>query len=657
MQITRGVAGALDYAHRCGVVHRDIKPENILLQGNVAIVADFGIARALTDGDSDRLTMTGMAVGTPAYFSPEQAVGSGSLDGRSDIYSLACVLYEMLTGDPPFAGATIEQTLARRLTESPPWVTQTRNDVPSGVDQAIRRALARDPADRFAAAADFAHSLSGTATRSEQSGLFERTDRSIAVLPFANLSADADNEYFSDGITEEIINVLSGIASIRVTARTSAFAFKGVTRDIREIGAKLKVGAVLEGSVRKVGNRVRITAQLVDAISGNPVWSERYDRELEDVFAIQDEIAAIIVRRLRAEMFEGAPRRRERPTASLEAYDAYLRGRFYFQKGTADHYRKSIDFYRRALSLDPDYAQAHVALAETLVFSSILGAPAKDAFEEARNLVHRAIRLDDRLADAHAMRGYVAFWVEWSWSEVESSFQRALVLNPNSATAHDYYSVFLSTLGGRGPDAIALSKRSVELDPLSVVAHQELQWAFFQDGKYPESLEAGARALELVPDYVLAHNATGWAMLELKRYREALQAFERAIKASSNDPLGRSGVIVTLARMGSTADAESQLNGILPKAEVGTFPSSCTAWAFAALERLDEAFYWVERAIDIHDPFVTCLSSFPMWDPLRPDPRFGMVLGKMRFPPWALARAEFRRELVAAASGSAVGTR
>jgi serine/threonine-protein kinase len=377
LRITAEVADALTYAHGHGVIHRDIKPENILLGGNHALVADFGIARALAGGEAgkrvggkeeadERLTETGMSLGTPHYMSPEQSVGERDLDARTDVYSLGCVLYEMLAGEPPFTGPNPQSVLAKRLKEPVPHVSSTR-EVPPAVDHAVTRALARAPADRFASAAEFADALRAPAVHSGSStapvishqlsgkrrwiaaligvvllvvvGGYIALSRgrsgtpgrpaSAAVLPFTDLSPGKDQEYFSDGLTEELITSLSRVEGIRVAARTSSFQFKGQPADVRKVGRRLEVGAVLEGSVRKSGNRLRVTAQLSSAEDGYQLWSDSYDRELADVFAVQEEIARAIVSALRVRL--GARPDSvlaAQPTRDLEAYDLYLKGRF-----------------------------------------------------------------------------------------------------------------------------------------------------------------------------------------------------------------------------------------------------------------------------------------------------------------------------------------
>jgi serine/threonine-protein kinase len=296
LQIAREVADALGYAHRHNILHRDIKPGNILLSGGHALVTDFGIARAITATGGGQLTEVGALVGTPAYMSPEQVDGSPYIDGRADIYSLGCVLFEMLVGERPFKGSSLTAVIANRLSSPAPSPRVFRQLVPEAVDASVRKAMAELPADRFATAAQFADAL-GTATRPSGPALVAVPDRSIAVLPFKNQSSDPESEYFSDGIAEEIINALAQLPGLHVAARTSSFAFKGKGADVAEVGAKLKVATVLDGSVRKAGNRVRITAQLVNVSDGYHLWSERYDSELDDVFAIQDHIARAISQR------------------------------------------------------------------------------------------------------------------------------------------------------------------------------------------------------------------------------------------------------------------------------------------------------------------------------------------------------------------------
>ena len=640
VEIARAIAGALDHAHRHGIVHRDIKPENILLQGGLPVVTDFGIATALTTAGGERLTATGIAVGTPAYMSPEQVAGDPALDGRSDVYSLGCVLYEMLTGDPPFAGASAQAVMSKRITEPEPRVSAARHDVTAEIDDVVCQAMAREPANRFATGGQFAQALATARTGVSRARTAGHAEMSLAVLPFANLSADRENEYFSDGVAEEIMNALGQVPRLRVTARTSAFAFKGKNTNVREIGRALNVGHVLEGSVRRTGQRIRITAQLIDVSGGHQLWSERYDRELQDVFAVQDEIAAMIVSRLKAGLATAAPR--ERPKRSLDAHDAYLRGRFDVAKGTPESLLRSIGHFERAIRVDPDYAEAHLGIAEALSFYGLLAPVPPETLAQAHSSVARALELDDTLPEAHASLGCLQFWFGWQWAEAERSLARALALGPNSALAHYHYATLLVNLG-RPNEAVAVSKRMVDLDPLWVAGHHVLGFCLYTAGQFAEATDASGRALAIAPDFVLSLDVKAFAELALGRHDHALDLFGRAVTLSPGDSIAMAGLVQTNARMGRMVEAHAVMRDIEERSSRNAILTSAVLWGQCALGQIEEAIALLPRMIAEHDIMVQCLTSFAWWDPLRGHPHFEALLRELKFPAYALAFSESRR--------------
>jgi serine/threonine protein kinase/Flp pilus assembly protein TadD len=504
VELTRKVAGALAYAHARGVVHRDVKPENVMLHEGEAVVTDFGIAKALSVEGIEHLTQTGTSVGTPAYMSPEQASGDQELDGRSDIYSLGCMLYEMLTGEPPFTGPTVQAVIVRRFTETPRPVRALRPEVPEEVERALTRALARTPGERFASAAQFAQALAAAAmTRTPPEGAptvvtaSHRSTRSIAVLPFADMSPAKDQDYFCEGIAEEIINALAKIDALQVASRSSAFAFKGKNQDIRKVGEELNVATVMEGSVRKAGNRLRVTAQLIKVADGYHLWSERYDRDLEDVFAVQDEIAESVVRALRVVLTEDEKRAIERPhTDNVEAYEFYLRGRQFFYQFREKGLQFARRMFTRAIEIDPTYARAYAGIADCSSELYKYWDASAANLEQAESASRKALELAPSLAEAHAARGF-ALTLRGSHEEANREFETAIRLDPKLYEGYLYYA------NGR-----------------------------FAEGKLEEAAKLFEQAAAVRTEDYQAPSLAGMCYTGLGRQAEGRSAFERAVRAA-----------------------------------------------------------------------------------------------------------------------------
>ena len=555
-RIARDVAAALGYAHAHGVVHRDIKPENVMLHEGEAMVTDFGIAKALSASEGEHLTQTGTAVGTPAYMSPEQASGDRELDGRSDIYSLGCMLYEMLTGEPPFTGPTVQAIIVRRFTEAARPVRALRPEVPEEMERALMRALARAPEERYAAAAEFAQALAtAVGTRTPTDGApttvtaQHRAVRSIAVLPFADMSPAKDQDYFCEGIAEEIINALTKVDALQVASRSSAFAFKGKNLDIRHVGEQLNVAAVMEGSVRKAGNRLRITAQLIKVADGYHLWSERYDRELEDVFAVQDEIAENIVRALRVVLTEEQRRAIERPqTGNVEAYEFYLRGRQFFYQFREKGLQFARRMFNRAIEIDPAYARAYAGIADCSSQLYKYWDASAANLEQAESASRKALELAPDLAEAHAARGF-ALTLGGQHEQANREFETAIRLDPKLYEGYLYYANGRFAEGNLA-EAVRLFERAAGVRTEDYQAPALAGLCYSGLGREPEAraayekaTRAAGRHIELNPDDPRAHYLGAIAWCRLGQVDKGLAWGDRALGLDPED----AGVLYNVA--------------------------------------------------------------------------------------------------------------
>jgi serine/threonine-protein kinase len=557
--------------------------------------------------------------------SPEQASGERALDARSDVYSLGCMLYEMLAGEPPYTGPTAQAVIAKRFTHPVPAIRRVRSTVSPAVEQAITTALARVPADRFASAGAFADALTNPAPAAPV------RPRSVAVLPFLNLSPDPENEYFADGITEDIIAHLSKIRSLKVISRGSVLPFKRREQSLREIGATLDVAALLEGSVRRAGNRVRIVAQLVEAESGQQLWAETYDRDLTDIFAIQTDVALHIAAALAAELSPEETRRiRTQPTDDLQAYQLYVLGQQCLTRWTGEGVEKGIAYLEEAVARDPGYALAYTALgyAYADIALGVAGAiPSHEAFRRAKAAVARALELDPALAEAHAVLGYIRLGCDFDWADAERELKRAIELNPNSGNAYDYYGLLLAAVE-RYDEAFAMQLRAHELDPL-VHRGIDLVTTLIRAGRYDEALQRVARVLDVDPHFALAHATLGWARLLSGAPEQGIAALQRALALSPDSTLYLAQLGEAFGMVGRTEEARDVLRRL---EELGTkryVSPYHMAYVYTGLGEADRAIDWLERAYEQRAGALFGIKGSFLFIPLRGHPRFTALLRKM----------------------------
>ncbi|MCR4340752.1 MAG: protein kinase [Gemmatimonadaceae bacterium] len=606
-QLVSAIGSALDYAHRQNIVHRDIKPENVMLHEGVPMVMDFGIAKAVSVAGGDTLlTQTGMMVGTPAYVSPEQAAGEREIDGRSDQYSLACMLFEMLSGNRPFTGPTAQAVLAKRFTESAPTLKSASVRVAEHVEKAVARALAKEPTERFDTVISFVQAIAPETRRGNGAGPtggaeLSKSTKSVAVLPFTNMSADAENEYFTDGIAEEIISALSKIQALHVASRTSSFAFKGKTEDIRDIGRKLEVGTVLEGSVRKSGNKLRISAQLISVADGYQLWSERYDRELEDVFAIQDDIAQNIAKALRLVLTDREREVIEKvPTTNLEAYDYYLRGRQYFSQLRLKSLKFARQMFNRAIEIDPDYALAHAGVAYCCAFLYMYFDARASNLNQADAASRKAVELDPQLAEAHVARGF-AVSLRKEFEEAERELELAIELDPRSYDAAYFY--------GR---------------------------ALLTQGKWERAAELFARASEIRPEDYSAPGFLSQAYEGMKQHDKAIAARKQAIELAGKhlelNPDDSRALVLGAAALASIGEPDRAAEwagrglAIDPEDPMTLYNVACV---YALSGRRDAALSCLEKAVDNGFGHKEWLEHDTDLETLRDDPRFQSLASAM----------------------------
>jgi len=634
------MADAVSVAHERGIAHRDLKPGNIMVDESDRLkVLDFGLAKSpgapivkSPKDDSTQSTSTeGRLRGTMSYMSPEQVKGL-VVDQRSDLFSLGVILYEMATGCRPFRGRSAAELLASILRDEPVPVRDLRPELPRQLEWIIGHALEKDPKRRLRSALDLRDDLQQLREEFERGGSGAGTKiRALAVLPLDDLSADPEQAWFADGMTDALINSLARIGELKVISRISVMQYKQARRPLREIARELRVDAVVEGSVLRAGNRVRITAQLVDAIRDRPLWAESYEHDMVDVLSLQGRVAQAVAAKIELELTPQERVQLER-TAPVNpgAHEACLKGRHFWYKRTTESVRKGLECFQEAIRLDPTYAPAHAGIADSHIVDGgrYLGVSPDVAYANARSAAVKAVALDESLAEAHTSLAAVMTDYDWDWEGADREYRRAIELNPNYATAHSWYAEQLSRMG-RHDEAVAEARRARELDPLSLVGGMILSWILYFARRYDESIQWARRTLDLDPDYATAHRILGWSYEETGRYEEAIVAHEKATFLTEGQPnfSGQLGRAYALA--GRTREAREVLDNLLELSKEVYVSSLDIAIIYAELGETGLALDWLERAHEERADHVPYNKVNPRLDSLRDEPRFQRMLEAM----------------------------
>lgn len=632
--LIRQIGGGLAKAHEKGIVHRDVKPANLMVTDDQVVkILDFGVAKFQSRAD---FASPGVIIGTPSYMSPEQASGK-PVDCRSDIWSLGVILFEMLTASLPFEGNNDRALMRAIVNDEPLPLNKFLSNPSANIQNILQRVLAKNPNERYQSIKEFFNDLDLI----ERNRLTQADTKviqvvppavpSIAILPFVDLSPDKDQEYFSDGLAEEIINDLSRLKVLRIASRNSSFQFKEKNLNITQIGQSLNVQKVLEGSIRKGGNRIRIAVRLINVSDGFLVWADTYERELADIFEIQDDIARSVVENLEIQLAGASVKELAKHyTENVEAYSSYLRGVFYLNKRTAESLKTSIEYFQSAIKIDSRYALAYSGLADAYIVLGLYGRSSpSEVMPKALQAAEQALQIDELLPDAHISLGCARAVYDWKWSEAEERFKRGIDLKPEYAETHHWYAINLLTPLSRFAEAEQEIKQALDLEPSSLVIHATVGLVYYFARQTDAAIDHFHHALDLNPDFPVTNQFLGQAYVQKSRFTEAIDYFQRALKfyGDSNNALANYGYAAACA--GKKDVARKVLKQLLDASKKRYVSSYDIATVYCGLGETDKALSALEKALDEHAFLLIYLNVDPLMEPLRHQDRFQMLRTKI----------------------------